>query len=346
MSKQKINYLSLASVVSAFAVVMLHTNGVFWFFSTERYWATANIIESILYFAVPVFFMISGATLIDYRDRYSTKEYFFKRINKAFIPFAAWILFGTVFTRILNEKPLLPVNSEEWQEVVVNILNNQVVDVYWFFTPLFGIYLCVPLLSAVEKSIRMKVFQYLIGAALVFNIALPFISNVFSLGYMNFLSVDVAGGYLFWVLVGYVLNKQTLGKQWRVGCYVFGIIGLLIQMVGTYMTSMKAGELVTLYKGYVNLPGVLYSIAIFVFIKDLGEKMKSEKVWNFINWAGKYTFAIYLMHWFVMTTIGEALKVNYASIVYRLGAPVIICAICIFITWLMRKIPVIKKIVP
>ena len=75
----KKNYITALNVFAALAVVFLHTNKCFWRFSAERYWATANIIESFFYFAVPVFFMISGATLIDYRERYDTKTFFKKR---------------------------------------------------------------------------------------------------------------------------------------------------------------------------------------------------------------------------------------------------------------------------
>lgn len=80
-------YITVLSVLSCIAVVYLHINDCFWNFSYENYWISANIIESIFYFAVPVFFMISGCTLIDYRNKYSTKIYFKKRINKTLIPF-------------------------------------------------------------------------------------------------------------------------------------------------------------------------------------------------------------------------------------------------------------------
>ena len=103
MAKKRIHYLSLMSIISAFAVVMLHTNGCFWSFSTERYWVTANIIESVMYFAVPVFFMITGATLIDYRERYSTKQYVEKRIQKTVVPFLIWSVIGVVYL-IINKK--------------------------------------------------------------------------------------------------------------------------------------------------------------------------------------------------------------------------------------------------
>ncbi len=64
-------YISALSVLASFAVVVLHVNGVFWNFSRERYWITANIIESVMYFAVPVFFMITGATLMNYNKSFS-----------------------------------------------------------------------------------------------------------------------------------------------------------------------------------------------------------------------------------------------------------------------------------
>lgn len=52
--KRKI-YIQILGVLSCLAVVVLHTNGCFWDFSYERYWLTANLIENLCYFAVPIF---------------------------------------------------------------------------------------------------------------------------------------------------------------------------------------------------------------------------------------------------------------------------------------------------
>ena len=57
-------YLSVLSVFSCLAVVILHTNSVFWTFSYDSYWWKSNLVESAFYFAVPIFFMISGCNLI------------------------------------------------------------------------------------------------------------------------------------------------------------------------------------------------------------------------------------------------------------------------------------------
>lgn len=80
--RSRIKYISVLNAACCFAVVMLHSNGAFWTYSTDSYWISADFIESFMYFAVPVFFMISGTTLIDYRDKYSTREYFQKKNRK------------------------------------------------------------------------------------------------------------------------------------------------------------------------------------------------------------------------------------------------------------------------
>ena len=91
-------FLSLASVVSAFAVVSLHANSCFWTFDAhERYWITANFIECFFYFSVPVFFMISGATLLDFLNRYDLGTFFRKRFAKTVIPYCFWSLFALAF---------------------------------------------------------------------------------------------------------------------------------------------------------------------------------------------------------------------------------------------------------
>ena len=87
-STRKSESIMLMNVISMLAVVYLHSNNCFWTFSTDRYWKSANIIEAGLYFAVPCFFMITGANLLDYRQRYDTKTFLIKRAKKTVFPYA------------------------------------------------------------------------------------------------------------------------------------------------------------------------------------------------------------------------------------------------------------------
>ena len=45
-------------------------------------WLIDVVYQSLCIFAVPVFFMISGANLLGYRKKYDTKTFFVKRFKK------------------------------------------------------------------------------------------------------------------------------------------------------------------------------------------------------------------------------------------------------------------------
>ena len=309
MKKERKNYITLLSVISAIAVVCLHTNGCFWSFSKERYWFTANIIECVFFFAVPIFFMITGVTLIDYQEKYSTKEYFKKRINKTFIPFIIWSLFGLLFG-IFAEKSI-SINDIDIKYIFNGIFSTSFTVIYWFFTSLFIIYLCIPLFSSVEKAKKKSTFLYLVIVGIIFNSLLPFINNVFNLGLYLPITVLVASGYLIYPLLGYLLDRIELTKKQKIIIYIVGIIGLLMNIIGTYKLSMDAGKIIDTYKGYTNIPCIMYSVAIFVLLKDIGNRITNYKI---INVIGKYTFPIYLMHWYVLRIFVKLFSINTQNI--------------------------------
>ncbi len=346
MIKKKVNYISVLSGISCFAVVMLHSNGAFWAFSKERYWITSNLIECLMYFAVPIFFMISGSTLIDYRDKYSTKEYFKKRIMKTVIPFIAWSFIGLLYQFIVGGIEFnggLP----GIKSIIGALLNTDVIGVYWFFIPLFSMYLCIPFISLIPKDNRKKIFQYCVCLCAVLNLLIPFMCNVFGFDYSNRVTLPICSGYVFYIMIGYLLNTSELKLIHRIMIYILGIIGLLMHFAGTYYLSMDANQIIQTYKGYNNVPAVLYSIAVFVLFKQIVSRLSEDNiVCKTANAFGKYTFSIYLIHWFVLQILTKIFELNTLSIVYRVGMPFIVIPICILIAFILKKIPILCRIVP
>ena len=83
-----LNYISLVKTISTVFVVMMHTNENYYVFN--KYWPSTNIITGFIYCAVPLFCLCIGATLLDYNERYSIKEYFKRRFKKVIIPLIGW----------------------------------------------------------------------------------------------------------------------------------------------------------------------------------------------------------------------------------------------------------------
>lgn len=339
-NKEKLFYINLLNVVSAISVIMLHTN-CFWIDDVSAsYWKSANIIECLFYFAVPVFFMNTGATLIDYQDRYGTKEYFKRRLHKCVIPFIAWSLIGTLFSVIKNDFAIPSLTT-----ILNEILNANAMGVYWFFLPLFGIYLSIPVLAAIDKEKRLSTMKYAALVGFIFNILLPFFNRYTTLNIAS-VSVSVVSGYLLYVAIGYVLSHTEKTKHMGL-IIILGVVGLLVHIIGTYILSIRSGRIDQTFKGYFSLPCVLYSVCVYLLGKRTGEKLENkERIKKIVNYLSKYTFAIYLMHIFIIELSLHFFKFDATSLSYRLFYPFVVVIICVVITNIMRRIPIIRRIVP
>lgn len=188
-------------------------------------------------------------------------------------------------------------------------------------------------------------FSYLAGAAFVLNSLVPFLFSVFHLSLKWPFHLEAAGGYLIYVLLGYVLSRISLSRKHRLILYALALGGLLLHILGTYALSMNAGKIIQTYKGYLNVPCILYSIGIFIFFKENAEKMM-RKSGGVIRFLKNYTFAIYLLHIWIMQGLLKAFHWDAHSIIYRLLAPVLIGSICIGITYVIRKLPIVKNVLP
>ena len=73
---------------SVYLAFCLHQNGiVHWYDIHTAPFKQSFIFEVGFFWTVPIFFMLNGATLFDYRSRYSTKEFLLQRAKRVLIPF-------------------------------------------------------------------------------------------------------------------------------------------------------------------------------------------------------------------------------------------------------------------
>lgn len=353
-------YISVMNVLAAISVVILHSNVSFWLDRSKPYWTVSNVIESVFYFAVPVFFMLSGATLMDYHDRYSTKEFFKKRFKKTMIPFLAWSVVGLLWSYRKVLWAMLtgePNNGLDWTFVKVanGIINTKFRDIYWFFIPLFCIYLVMPLFAAVKKERREKIFTYIIGISLVINFVIPFglslLKHYANIDFGWTYKIYVGFEYLYFVLVGYMIHKREIKLKFRLLIYAAALAGLLAHILGTYFETKADpnGYVSSLYKGYYNLPCVLYSPGVFLLVKQLAGRIRSPKTIKVFTFLQGYTFPIYLIHRYFLDVFEENLHlvhIERASLLYVIPATVLALILSILTTMLLRKIPGLRRIVP
>lgn len=234
--------LDVMNIVACIAVIAMHVNGAVWSFSYERYWLTSLIIECVCFWAVPVFFMISGATLLDYRTRYTTREYFQKRFGRTGVPFLFWSVVS-IFWAVFVTHGLEPDVLKSVPLFLDAVLNTRGLSIYWFFPPLFALYLAIPFLSLIPQENREAACRYGIAASFVTTACLPLLCSLAGIAYNGSLNMPVnGGGMVIFLLIGYYVTHYPLSKQIRCRViYPLGVFGLLLRYFGTLIRSYLLG---------------------------------------------------------------------------------------------------------
>ena len=342
VSNKRTVYFDILNVVACFGVVSMHFNGLVHSYSMTAEWRQALVVDCVFYWAVPIFFMLTGATLMGYREKYSTEVFFKKRLGKTLIPFLAWSLIALVW-KTNTEQITPPVGPRSLFNMV---FNTQIIDIYWFFIPLFGIYLCMPLLSLLAENKRT--LAYGVTLAFLLNILGPNLSQSLGIAWNGYMSLSALSGFLIYVAMGWLLKDWSPSLLQKGGIYILGIAGVLVRYFGTIIASDKAGQLINATWGYLNVPSFLESLAVFVLAKSIkwDGLLRSRGATNVLAKISSCSFGVYLIHMFVFWYGLKITGLDGASLLWRAAGPVVAYFLCLCITFIGKQIPYIKRLFP
>ena len=340
MSYEK-NYISILNVLACIGVVILHT------FETG-YTSDANfvfevLIRAIAYCAVPVFFMITGATLIDYRERYDTKIFFKKRLLKVIIPLIIWSI---IYFIINFFKGKFSINDLSFKFVFEYFFLVKTNPIFWFFVVIIGIYLAIPVISLIPQETRRKAFLYIIIITFVFNQFLPDLLYHLNLNYNYDLKFPLTySGWISFIFIGYYIDKYEIVKKHRVIIYVLGIIGFLTMVVPTIFISYHKNESCSWFDEYYDAPCVLYSASVFLFFKSkINNNQIVTKIMPFFNFVAPTTLGIYVLHIAIRDFLRYFYTYSYFGM--NLVLTLSILTICFIVVKIVQKIPGLRHIFP
>lgn len=341
--KERVHYFDFLNIIACMAMLNLHHNGVSHEFSTEPWWPQALIVEVICYWAVPVFFMLSGATLMGYRARYSTADFFKARFKRTFIPFILWSIVWGAFlymkqkNTIDNFDPSPAIGSLKWW--VAGILYTKFQGVYWFFIPLFGLYLLMPMLSSLKNPRRVAIYL----ASLIFVVT----------GLVNPLLVlaqwppvgaaqNAMAGPVMFALLGCIIMDTKVSSKWlwalsiaTIGCFVFRYWHI-------YHFSGIDGKLNELLYDYYYFTSVIPAVTVFALVKEKFPIKIGPSTAKVLKTLSACSLGIYLLHMAVMFG-EERLGVDRYSLYYRGVMFFVNYLLCFVIVYLTKKVPFLGK---
>lgn len=342
VSNKRILYIDILNILAILAVIALHHNGIAHTFKNTIAWKTSLFAECLFYWAVPLFLMLTGATLMTYRKKYDTKTFFKKRITKTFIPFLVWSCFMILWRIVLGD---LKVEDFSIHYVLNLFLTNQSQSVYYFMYLIFGVYLTLPLISHLADSKYRKTLWYAVFVFFIFNATLPPVCSIFHLTYDNNFSLKISYG-VFYAILGYLLSIEKISKKHRIVIYIFGVSSMLLRYFYTLYFSLESQKLVKTLFGYGQFHSILLVAMVFLFIKNINFNFIGEKASQFISKVSSCSFGIFLIHMTIMHYEKRILHLSGSSILWRTGCVFITYFLSLSIIYMMKKIPIVKKIVP
>jgi surface polysaccharide O-acyltransferase-like enzyme len=169
-----------------------------------------------------------------------------------------------------------------------------------------------------------------------------------SLAWNDGLEMAVVGGYLVFPILGYLLSTQDFKKSYRIILYVAAFACAVFRYVMVLRLSQIDGVTNRTYFGYLGFYSVILAAGVFVFVKNskiIDKIGQNEKFVKVIKTVSGCSFGVYLIH---MILIGKFLfrffPVECAE--RRFLGPVLVYVIAVAVIFVIKKIPIVNKIVP
>ena len=303
-SKGKVLYFEWARCLGAAAVVMIHvTSGIMDNYPISEVgviralvWSEMQVV--LLRWAVPVFFMITGALLLD-----PDKEIGWKKIGRYVkrmaLVLCTWGLAFCVLQRVFMERSISPsliVCS------VIDLLSNKGFSHLWYVYDLIGIYLMLPMLRAWTATSGDRDQRTLLAVLFVFTCVVPTINTAFGLELSIFLWLSSS---VFYVMLGYyVHNKIELDKR----VMVMGIMSLVTCMALKAYGVVVVGEYWKWLHGPACPLEAAWSVCVFLIMKHHLDRTYSRR--GVIERVASLSLGIYVVHPLFINLLYKALGIG------------------------------------
>ena len=343
-SGNRVIYLDLLRIISAFAVVMLHVSAQHWgdtFFSTE--WMIMNFYDSCVRWCVPVFVMISGALFLDTSRELNIKRLYTKNLMRILQVFILWSIIYTV----VNIKLYPNVKS-----FIVSVVSGPFH--FWFLKMLLGLYIAAPILKAIVSNKKTEICFICTAVITAFILPLFFIvvgwlnTEVRHLleNWYNTMNLKVALGYTGYFVLGHFFNTYTLDVKVKKSIYIGGCLGIICAIILTHFLSVYTGGASEMFYEYLSPFTAIEAMAIFLFVQQRSSEV-SIKYHPYIIHFAKMSFGIYLVHilskWLFSALGIDSLTFNPIFSIPCLS--IIIFIVSYLITRILYNIPYLNKLV-
>ena len=316
--------LDIIKLVSAFMIVFYHLDSYInlgSFVNGSYQISSEQIILCLFSAAVPLFFMVNGALLLN--KTYSTEKIYIKAAKVALLVFVWQFLdFPSWFFKTLIVLFLLYPILNRLDKAKNKIWRNLVMIALFLFPFLYN-------LVMVCLELWWPDFSFVIlGKALSLQ-TLPLRSGFFTLYAILYF---LLGGILFRKKLGNIVSAISLIAGWAL--VIFDVVASS-NYTGTIQDAVNAC--------FPTIGAMLISIGIFNLFRNF-DNIKSETFKSIVSNLGQYVLPIYLFHMHIIFKVYTTLLSIKLNIVIIFALAVLNMFACCLIGWILKKIPLVKEL--
>jgi len=354
MKNKKHLYIEALRILACIAVVYNHVPRLFLLFNERDagsaiYFADMAVSISCK-FAVPLFFAISGALMLD--REISLKQIWLQKIPKMLLTLA-------VFS-VISYASFASVGKEVWdlKIMIFQAYDRDLNYAFWFLYAYIAFLMGMPMLSALLRGLKNREILYMIGLAVFFRSVLPAFEQMRWGGAhhlnsninVSWLTVDV----VLYPTIGYYMHNRMdvrACKQILPFLWIASAVGLYVSCVLTWREYLQTWA--PAIEKYHNLFGGIYAAAVFATVRVLYQRVECEsRLGRWTLMLSGLTFGIYLVHVPIKDNTAlfeeliwislEALSVPQfiAGLIYM----ILLLLVSIAVVLVLKKIPGIRSL--
>jgi len=291
-------WLDTLRAIAMLGVIIIHVSSPLVKMSYGKnmtYWWIGNVLDSGVRFAVPLFLMLSGATLLV--REYNLRAFYKKRFLRVLLPFLFWIIVYWVYRWCVLIPAQQPHELHSILQWAVNLfLKEGVSKHFWYIYMILFIYLLVPFIGKGLHKLSDSAVLYLLVGWVILAFALksvPLNMYNWSGDYgSRFLGYFLYTGYL---VLGFYLSKlSVISIRSRYIAFAIFFLSILASAGMTFIFSRQAHGLDLTMYSYLTINTIVQSIAIFVVIKD--SESQNRFFVTIQHTISNYSYGIYLAH--------------------------------------------------
>lgn len=349
MEKKKQVYLEVLRCVALLLVVSIHVVAMpiqNWSENRGIWYPAYSITYIIGNLGVPLFLMISGSLLLDPKRNISLEKLYKKMAPRILFPL---IFFGYCFSLMEIFFDTHKITASMFVEGFLRVLNKKSWDHLWYLYLLMGIYLLLPIIRMLLDKISDAQLEYLMTILCFLGFVIPTVNAIF--GTTISLEQPKPLCHLTCFIMGYVISRYGISGKFKKSLYLGGSISLAILLIfGLFVEKIGYGYY-TILGRYDCI--FIFGVASMIFLWFNDKKSEIEKIakiqgGGYVLSLADCSFGIYLIHPVIMNVMYKVLQWQPIAFNPIISIPVFCVAFivpCHFVVWIMKKIPVVRRLV-